>query len=212
MSEATGDVATTTAGAREPRASRKQRRRPSVGPEWFAPLFWLAICGALVFLRFRSFTHSDVVAFYTRSGDVQGVASHKGQVLLAVSTLSLGRERGLTIEPDTEPTPVFEDLYQLVYGSVQGRREFLGFGFAATQKGEVPGDATHAAFAVPHWFLWLLAGIPAFRGVWLLVRYYTRPRSGRCRHCGYDLRGTGGASAGGQCPECGEAADERHLI
>jgi hypothetical protein len=48
------------------------------------------------------------------------------------------------------------------------------------------------------------------RGAWLLVRYYTRPGRGRCRNCGYDLRGTGGAVAGMRCPECGEVvADER---
>jgi hypothetical protein len=188
-------------------AERKTRRRTG-GPGWFAPLFWLSLCVSLVLLRFGSFKNAHFVVFHTRSGDVQGIASHKGQVLLAVSTLSLGRERALTVERDSVPAAEFDKLYHLVYGSVQGRKEFLGFGFAATQKGDIPGDATHTAFAVPHWFLALLAGIPAFRGLWLLMRYYTRPRRGRCRNCGYDLRGTGGAVAGGRCPECGEAAGE----
>jgi hypothetical protein len=186
----------------------RPRKRTARGPGWFAPLFWLALCAAFVFLRFRSFGHADFVVFHTRSGDVQGVASHKGQVLLAVSTLSLGLERALTLERDAVPAAEFDKLYQLVYGSVQGRKEFLGFGFAATQKGDIPGDATHTAFAAPHWFFALLAGIPALRGVWLLVRYYTRPGRGRCRSCGYDLRGTGGAVPGMRCPECGEVVAE----
>src|SRR4051812_26053874 len=40
---------------------------------------------------------SYYAAFFTPAGNVQGVASHGGQLLIALSNLSLGRERGLTM-------------------------------------------------------------------------------------------------------------------
>jgi hypothetical protein len=54
--------------------------------------------------------------------------------------------------------------------------------------------------AVPLWPLVVLAlALPAVR-IWLGRRERRRARQGRCRECGYDLRGSPG-----RCPECGHA-------
>ena len=54
---------------------------------------------------------------------------------------------------------------------------------------------------IPHWFVALpFASVPAWHAA-RAVRRRWRLARGRCRKCGYDLRGTPGA-----CPECGAAA------
>ena len=57
-----------------------KHRRSSVLAGWPRALFWLLLCAALVFLAVRSFRHTDVLAVYTRAGNIQGVESHRGRV------------------------------------------------------------------------------------------------------------------------------------
>lgn len=165
-------------------------------------LLCLLIAGGIVWGRYRSMHTADFGAFFTPGGKVQGVASYKGQVLFAFSTLSLGEERGLTVDGDALPVAEFDQMYGWVYGAVPGRTDFIGFGHAASRKGDlVIPEATHMTFAAPHWFLATLFGLPTLLLVRRGIRRWRRGRRGSCRECGYDLRGSGGT-----CPECGAGA------
>lgn len=166
-------------------------------------LVWLALAVAVAAMRFRSTATSDVIVFGTRAGYVQGVASHRGQLMLALSTLSLGPERSMTVERDAMPCEAFDSLYGEVYAWVDRRKELAGFGFAQTQRGQGIGNAIHAAFLMPHWALAAMLFAPVARRGWRALRARRRGRRGLCRHCGYDLWGRAG-SADGVCPECGE--------
>ena len=126
---------------------------------WFSPVFWSLMCGGLVFMAVRSYAHADVLAVYSRAGDVQGVMSHHGLVLVAFSNLSLGPEKSLTADAASVTPDEGERLFEWVYKG-HSPAEFRHFGFARTGRGELPGDATHVAFVAPHGFLAALAGLP----------------------------------------------------
>lgn len=59
-------------------------------------------------------------------------------------------------------------------------------------------DYDGATVEAPAWSLALLASVPLSLRAGQYVRGRRWSRAGRCRQCGYDLRGTPG-----QCPECG---------
>jgi hypothetical protein len=64
---------------------------------------------------------------------------------------------------------------------------------------DLPQRANGVAFAVPFWFLFLIAlPIPVLQAKSLVVRT-RRLNRGQCLSCGYDLR-----SSPRRCPECGE--------
>jgi hypothetical protein len=170
---------------------------------WPRALFWFLLWGAIVFLAVRSFRHSDVLAVYTRAGNIQGVESHRGRVVLALSNLSFGPEKALTADVASVGTEEGEGLYQQVYKQWDRRREALGFGGAMSARGDLVGDATHVAGVVPHWFLAALALLPVVRWAIKANRRWTwARRTGKrlCWNCGYPLVHTTD-----RCPECGEA-------
>ena len=190
----------------EVRGSRRKDnpkpRRSSVLAGWPRALFWLLLCAALVFLAIRSFRHTDVLAVYTRAGNIQGVASHRGRVVLALSNLSFGPEKALTADVASVSTAEGEGLYQQVYKQWDRRREFLGFGGAMSARGDLVGDATHVAGVVPHWLLAALALLPVLRWAVKASRRWTwARRTGKrlCWNCGYPL-----VHEPERCPECGE--------
>lgn len=176
-------------------------RRPG---RWLRPAFWLLLTGGGVFLAVRSFKHSDFLAVFTRAGNAQGVLSHRGRVVLAFSDVSFGPERSLTADPGTLRTDEGEVLYTLVYKDWPQRHELLGFGFAASNKGDLTldGKPTVVAAVVPHWFAAGLTFLPAAWWFRNAVRRRRRAKRGQCLHCGYPLAG-----AAGPCPECGRLAD-----
>jgi hypothetical protein len=180
-------------------------RRPSVLAGWPRALFWLLLCGGLVFFAIRSFRHSDVLAVYTRAGNIQGVASHRGRVMLALSNLSFGPEKALTADVASASTEEGEWLYQQVFKRWEHRRELAGFGGAMSARGDVVGGATHVALVVPHWFVAALALLPVLRWALGASRRWRRTRrTGKrlCWNCGYPL-----VHATDRCPECGEAVE-----
>jgi hypothetical protein len=77
-------------------------------------------------------------------------------------------------------------------GSVWNR---LGFGHAL---GGTPAGNPITQRVAPHWFLTLLAALPATLVTAVRSRHRRRMRTGLCPTCGYDLRATPG-----RCPECG---------
>lgn len=182
--------------------SPAKNRRPSLAAGWPRAVFWLAVCGGLIFLAVRSYRRSDLLAVYTRAGNAQGIESHRGRVVIAVSNLSFGREKALTADFAAVPTDEGERVFDVVYQQPAWRREFAGFGLALSRKGDLPGDATHAALAVPHWFLATFAGLPAILWAARFARRLRRDRrtaGRRCWRCGYRLD-----YAPNRCPECGE--------
>lgn len=184
---------------------KSRPRRSSVLAGWPRALFWFLVCAALVFLAIRSFRHTDVLAVYTRAGNIQGVESHCGRVVLALSNLSFGPEKALTADAASVSTEEGEGLYQQVYKQWEHRREFAGFGGAMSARGDLLGDATHVALVVPHWFLAALALLPFVRWAIKTRRRWTwARRTGKrlCWNCGYPL-----VHATDRCPECGEAVE-----
>ena len=180
-------------------------RRPSVLTGWPRALVWLLLCAALVYLAIRSFRHTDVLAVYTRAGNIQGVASHRGRVLLALSNLSFGPQKALTADIASLSTEEGEELYQRVYKKWEHRRELAGFGGAMSARGDVVGGATHVALVVPHWFLAGLLLLPVARWTVAAGRRWRRVRrTGKrlCWNCGYPL-----VHVTDRCPECGEAVE-----
>jgi hypothetical protein len=166
-------------------------------------MIWLFVGGCLVALAYRSWRRSDVLIVYTRGGNVQGVGSYRARVVLVLSNLSLGSERGLTAEAASLTPNEGDQLWRDVYQGWDRRREFAGFGGAMSARGELVGDATHVALVVPHWFLAALALLPVVR--WAVKanrRWKWTRRTGKrlCWNCGYPL-----VHEPERCPECGEA-------
>jgi hypothetical protein len=73
--------------------------------------------------------------------------------------------------------------------------QFLGFQYIEYRA--TPTDR-YIAIGIPFWFLTLLSALASYRYTLPLLK---RHPSGRCPHCGYDLRATPD-----RCPECGLAA------
>ena len=143
---------------------------------------------------------ADFAAFFTPSGNIQGVASHRGRVLLAISNLNFGAQQGLTVLGDSLPQEEFdEQVYDPVFDQAPTKKERFGFGFARSSPGDSIGRAGHLALLVPFWFLAVLTGLLPLRRVTREVRRWRWARNGRCLVCGYDLR----ATTAGRCPECG---------
>jgi hypothetical protein len=185
----------------EPRPkSRTARSSPGF------PVVSFLLLAAVGVLWVRSDRQADLVAVFTRAGCIQGVASHRGGVLLLASDLRFSDARRLTADYDHTPAAVFDEVRGLLRGSASPHGG-LGFEFAG---GAIdvdpygPASAYHYA-VVPYWFLALLTQVAPVRR-WLRCRRAARrARRGQCVGCGYDLRGT----VGGPCPECGAAAEAR---
>jgi hypothetical protein len=103
--------------------------------------------------------------------------------------------------PFMERMGTFVQRASLYKGNVQT----LGFGYVSTSYDARPGGITSdQSVWIPLWLGPALLVIPvavAFRR-WRRRRH--REATGSCLTCGYDLRGSGS-----QCPECGDAVDER---
>lgn len=191
--------------ARSAQSNARRGARPGVLHGWWRPVIWLAVCGGIVGLAYRSWRHSDVLVFYTRGGNVQGMGSHRARFVFALSNLSLGPEKGLTAEFASLTPTEGEERFEDVYRRWDRRREFAGFGGAMSGRGDLVGDATHVALVVPHWSLAALALLPVARWTVGAVRRWRRTRrTGErfCWNCGYPL-----VHATDRCPECGEAVD-----
>ena len=73
----------TAAAVSAARAADPPARPPALRPRrWLGVVFWAAMVGLLGWLWPRSHQTADLVAAFTRAGNIQGVLSHRGQLLV----------------------------------------------------------------------------------------------------------------------------------
>jgi len=165
--------------------------------------FLLLLAVGAVWLR--STREADMLAFFTRSGALQGVASHRGGFVVFISELKFSENRRLTFAYDHTPADVFDDILATLAGGQEITHKALGFeataGALTINTGAAPRP--YRLLRVPYWFLAVLTQVAPLRRWLRLTRADRRARKGRCPDCGYDLRG-----AAGRCPECGEGAPD----
>lgn len=182
----------------------KQHAPVSLRPRrWLGLLFWTAVVAFLSFLWWRSHHMSDLAAFYWRSGNLNGVLSHRGNLLAGISTLSLGPDKALTAEHVAAPLTDGDWLYDGVYTNASTKKSQWQFGYALSKPGDLPvADATWSAVAFPHWAAIAVCSLILLWHVWrftLRTRERRWKKQGRCVACGYDLQG----NPSDRCPECG---------
>lgn len=177
---------------------------PTLRPRrWFGLIFGTAAIVFFAWLWSRSYQTSDVAAAYTRSGNINGVHSHRGHLLLAISTVSLGPEKALTIEHIAAPIEDGDWLFDGTYTNASKVGGQWGFGYALSKPDDLRvKDATWSAIVFPHWFA---IAVFSLLLLWHVRRFTHRTRErrwrkqGRCLACGYDLQGI----PSDRCPECG---------
>jgi hypothetical protein len=148
----------------------------------------------------RSPRHADVVAFYTPTGHLTGLASDRGGMLFCASDIPFGREMGLTADAMSTSAGEFAPIHATLFDPSNEKWHFLGFHVAAGTLGQ--WSWKFSAILVPYWALLIpLAILPTFGFRRLIVRA-RRKRRGQCLACGYDLR-----QSPERCPECGRAIE-----
>ncbi|QOV88878.1 hypothetical protein [Humisphaera borealis] len=185
-------------------SSTDSPRPPPLRPRrWFGLLFWAAAIVFLSWLWSRSHQTADLGAVYTRSGNINGVLSHRGNLLVGMSTLSLGPDKALTAEHIAAPVTDGDWLFDGAYTNASTMKSQWQFGYALSKPGDLPvADATWSAVVFPHWAAITLCSLIL---LWHLWRFTLRTRErrwrkkGRCVACGYDLQG----NPSDRCPECG---------
>ena len=187
-----------------------------VRPAWGLVLFLLTVAPFVLLSAAwaRTSKRSYYVAGFTPSGAVQGLATHRGRLMVAFSDLSFGRERGLTALSDGLVPQEFDDTFDLVYDSSTVKRERWGFGYVDEHVPADPGGpqqstnppsmappspaASHLVLVAPLWLAVCLSVLPPTRIAVRGLRRWRRWRAGCCLRCGYDLR-----ESQIRCPECG---------
>jgi hypothetical protein len=153
----------------------------------------------------RSTREADILAFFTRSGALQGVASHRGGVILFISELRFSDSRRLTFAYDHTSADVFDEIMAALAGGQETTHKALGFEATAgaLSINAAAAPRPYRLLRIPYWFLAVLTQVGPLRRWLRLTRADRRARKGRCSECGYDLRG-----AAGRCPECGAGSSE----
>jgi len=162
-----------------------------------------------VTLWVRSFQHVDGVALFDRAGQLHGIASDRGTILLFTSDIPFGHDKAWSAEPFSVAQSDFRSFDEYLYNKTALKLKWAGFkvcsaSYALTDANANTGVVTTVAtwpyqgLTIPDWLLIAILAVPTFRsirGVWVRRR---RKARGLCIGCGYDLRG-----APGRCPECG---------
>ncbi len=172
-------------------------------------LVGLLLLIATITLWVRSFGYVDGTALFDRAGQLHGVASDRGTILLFTSKIPFGDDKAWSAEPFSVAQSEFRAFDEYLYDKTALKFKWAGFkvcsdSYALSNTSPYTGTVTavatwhYQALTIPDWLLTTILAIPTFRslrGVWVRRRRKTR---GLCIACAYDLRG-----ATGRCPECG---------
>jgi hypothetical protein len=158
----------------------------------------LAACLGVAVLWARRALWTDAVAFCTPGGQWQAAASTRHGLLVFVSEVPAGREWGGVVRAVTLASDDFEEPYGILFDPTAVRNSLAGFKLAGGTLTIGSQTPAYHAVLVPHWALVVPLAVPPL--LWARGRLRRRrwARQGRCRHCGYDLRGSPE-----RCPECG---------
>ena len=161
----------------------------------------LLLLAAVTSLWVRSKHACDAaVLFLPGEGKAQVGGSFHGKLYLVFTRVPFGPERAGSMLTTSGPADqTLEEVALLADRPAvdQGRWGFrFARGAGTMHLPEARGK--YLLVAAPHWVLAVLLSIPPLLWIRGLVRHWRWRRTGRCLHCGYDLRGSDGA-----CPECG---------
>jgi len=164
-------------------------------------LLTLPLLAGVVLLWHRSPDRADALFLFAPGGRLQGVASHRGQLLFCFSSADFGPDRAFTATTQTSSATEFDEVRKAVADNLgpQWARAGLQFGVSKADAFGVTG-AKYALAVLPHWLVLLLVlplPVPWLRHAREMRRRRTRRL---CLTCGYDLRATAD-----RCPECGAA-------
>jgi len=178
-------------------------------------LVGLLVLAAVVTLWLRSFRHVDGLALFDHAGNLHGVASDRGTILLFTSTIPFGHDKAWGVEPFSVAQGEFRTFDEYLYNPTALKFKWAGFKVSSDRytlidtNPNTGATATVArwpfgALTIPDWLLTAVVALPTFRSlgrVWVRRR---RKARGLCVACGYDLRG-----GPGRCPECGHGKPDR---
>lgn len=166
----------------------------------------LLLLAGVVLLWVRSRHACDAaVLFLPGEGRAQVGASHRGRLLVVFTRVPFGPDRAASMVSLSSPVGHAEEELAGLADPPNVDHGRWGFRFSRGD-GVIARPDAHGRYllvSAPHWlFVVLLSITPIF---WIagLVRHWRWKRTGRCLHCGYDLR----ASEGSVCPECGVERD-----
>lgn len=159
----------------------------------------LAACAAVVALWARRAATTDVVAFCSPAGHWQAAASTREGLAVFTSGIPAGPEWAWRVRSVSVPADDVDDASAAVFDPTNVHNSLGGFKLAGGTFTIGPQTPGYRAVLVPHWAAALPLAVPPL--LWARGRLRRRRwrKQGRCRHCGYDLRGSPE-----RCPECGK--------
>jgi hypothetical protein len=166
----------------------------------FIPVLLLILVSICV-LWLRSYRRADLIACFVSSGRVQAIASIDGSLFFVGTSIVTDPEHAWSLQwESTNPAYAMQQSNEFG-GADSASHLFAGLG---VESGTSPVEGLAGRWVVlriPYW-------LPVLSSVLLLIpavcRQWTRRqrrKTGRCLHCGYDMRG-----GGTRCPECGRAS------
>jgi hypothetical protein len=167
-------------------------------------LAWLIVSSFFAWTWRRSYGGADILAFFDRSGQVHGVMSYRGNLVVASTTLQLDPQRALSLKAMPVSMEDGDYLYTKIFTEAAAHQAWFQFGWSEMPSGKIASmpEASWWTASFPHWLpsavCWLLT-LRHIRRFTLRIPERKRRRRGQCIDCGYDLQGI----EGDRCPECG---------
>ena len=160
---------------------------------------------AFAWLWVRSYTCGDAVVFFLPAGQVQAVATYRGRVAVALTSVSMGPERGLSLRHYADTADATEAMADTIFNDYSVTSRLPDTTFAAAMQ-PAAGAGNQSSVPAGGWlilqgpfaFVAAVGGAIFAARTTSLWRRRQRHRHGHCQVCGYDLR-----ASPDRCPECG---------